>query len=157
MTWLPTSSHHRAQDMSNFSPPQPKGFESHQSMLNEDRSNWGLTIELPTPSAPFTLAQSRTPGWDSPWTPRIAGNSVYQTSDLIGHNDDNHDTSARKKRLRTFILTNTYVPLVSLRYTTAFYNSFKPFFSSSDSLISHLQLLLSVSLFEYEQPKCDTA
>jgi hypothetical protein len=113
MSWLPTSSHHhRSQDMSNLSPPLSKGFESHRSALKENGSNWGLTIELPAPAAPFAVAQSRTPGWDSPWTPRAARNGVHQIHDVFGHDTDSHEKSV-KNRLRTFILTNTYVPLVS--------------------------------------------
>jgi hypothetical protein len=115
MSWLPTSHHHRSQDVSNVSPPFSKGFDGHRFPLKENRSNWGLTIEVPPPPVPFTMAHSRTPGWDSPWSPRAARNGLHHAQDTFEpDDDDSHEKSARKKRLRTFILTNLYVPLVRL-------------------------------------------
>ncbi|KIM85346.1 hypothetical protein PILCRDRAFT_817350 [Piloderma croceum F 1598] len=128
MSWLPTSHHHRSQDVSNVSPTFSKGFGSHRSALKENRSNWGLTIEVPAPPVPFTMPHSRTPGWDSPWSPRAARNGHHHAQDTFEHDDDDddddsHEKSARKKRLRTFILTNSYVPLlfrfINITFTTA--------------------------------------
>lgn len=117
MAWLPTSNR-RSQDVSGLT-PRSKGFEGHRSTMDEHQHDWGLTIDLPPPpSAPFTMAQSRTPGWDSPWTARAARPGPSQSQELFGHHADedeklNNTWSKRKKRLRAFVLTNTYVPLVS--------------------------------------------
>jgi hypothetical protein len=96
--------------------------------MEQHQSDWGLTIDLPPPpTASFTLAQSRTPGWDSPWTARAARNDHSQAQDLFGYDEDEDEKltrwSARKKRLRRFVLTNTYVPLlfrfINISFTTA--------------------------------------
>ncbi len=89
------------------------------------RRDWGLQISLPTPSAaPFTLAQNSTPGWETPWTARVAAQGPTR-EDGFDFGDFEHVSSSsssketpwrsRKKQLRTFILSNTYVPLVSRR------------------------------------------
>lgn len=108
------------------------------------RKTRGLHIPLPTP-APFTLAQTRTPGWDTPWSGgaasqnwRIAsrtstnfigqgsnlgvrdyaqlnGNAGEQQQGQQGQNDDGRTRSKwyrRRKRIRAFVLSNNYVPLV---------------------------------------------
>ncbi|KAI0068389.1 hypothetical protein BV25DRAFT_1793779 [Artomyces pyxidatus] len=103
--------------------------------------DWGLQITMPTPPpAPFTLAQSRTPGWDSPWAPkpieRLAGTGIYEklrngdvsASDRPPDTADTQDTSMSRwargrKRARRYLLTNTYVPLlfrfINITFTTA--------------------------------------
>ena len=50
-----------------------------------------LRLDVPLPSAPFTLAQTKTPGWDSPWAPhkykiRHPGDAHVrsQSADAIG-------------------------------------------------------------------------
>lgn len=112
--WLPISSR-RSQDISDVS-PVPKGFSGRRPTSTDSQRNWGLTIDLPPPpSAPFTMAQSRTPGWDSPWSPRAARNGHPPTQELFGYDDDSQEkVLTRKKKFRTFILKNTYVPLVGL-------------------------------------------
>lgn len=57
------------------------------------------------------MAQSRTPGWDSPWTARPPRN---RDEDILARDASDPDgrTGSKKKKLRTFILTNPYVPLV---------------------------------------------
>lgn len=86
------------------------------------RSNWDLTIPLPSAPAPFTLAHNRTPGWESPWsarTPNRGSSSPNHSYGLVeeeADKEEDQDKSPtwrnRKKRLRAFVLTNTYVPLV---------------------------------------------
>lgn len=116
MSWL-SASHRRSPENS----PRSKGLEGHRSTMEQHQSDWGLTIDLPPPpTASFTLAQSRTPGWDSPWTARAARNGHSQAQDLFGYDEDEDEKltrwSARKKSLRRFVFTNTYVPLVSRRH-----------------------------------------
>ena len=76
-----------------------------------------MRLELPPiQQSPMTLSQTRTPGWETPWTPRAPG--VSWNVDLDGsdsHEDDGEKLSKwqrRKKRIRVYMLTNTYVPLV---------------------------------------------
>jgi hypothetical protein len=89
-------------------------------------NGWGLHIDLPrTPGRPFTLSHSHTPGWDTPWTARppislarANGNGdAYDDSAVEEHQstEDGKQTpwKQRKKMLRGFLLTNSYVPLVS--------------------------------------------
>lgn len=100
-----------------------------------DRLNkWSLHIPLPTP-APLTLAHNRTPGWESPWTPRDRHDHTHPFSTITGQLADDEPTNLedgrangydekddgrqrskwyhRRKKLRMFILNNAYVPLVS--------------------------------------------
>lgn len=111
--WLPIT--RRSQDVSGLS--KAPGFDQHRSGRNADGgpSSWGLTIDLPPPpSAPFTMAQSQTPGWNSPWTPRVPNLPMSQEEEMFGSSDEGDKTMSRKKKLRSFILTNNFVPLVSL-------------------------------------------
>lgn len=85
---------------------------------------WDTSIPLPTPvAAPFTFAHSATPGWESPWAPRTAGRQPHARENSYGlgeegleEADDVHKHLSvwkrRRKLIRTFILNNTYVPLV---------------------------------------------
>lgn len=96
--------------------------------------DWGLSITLPTPSAaPYTLAQNVTPGWESPWSPRNAAQgpvhshtreSSYDIDELENDSNASHKSAnvwrKRKKKLRAFILTNPYVPLVSSSFSIWF-------------------------------------
>ena len=127
-TWMTSAAAHpHADDASSSSterPPEPSA-----------RREWGLHLAMPTPpTAPFTLAQSRTPGWDSPWAPRPPEGperGLYEQLDKLhveGADDHTHahahthahdqDTrtlspwARRKKRARAYLLSNTYVPLV---------------------------------------------
>ncbi|KIP12458.1 hypothetical protein PHLGIDRAFT_97789 [Phlebiopsis gigantea 11061_1 CR5-6] len=76
-----------------------------------------LHIDLPPiHQAPITLAQTRTPGWETPWTPRAPG--VSWSVDIEESDSHEHDGEKlskwqrRKKRIRVYMLTNTYVPLL---------------------------------------------
>lgn len=111
MSWM--TSKERDLEISPKSPHQPK--------------DWDLRISLPPPTQhPFTISHNRTPGWDSPWTPRVP-HSLYRppSHPLLGDgafgrkdtDDDDHEHGSiwrkRKRRFRAFILSNPYVPLVS--------------------------------------------
>ncbi|KZT30507.1 hypothetical protein NEOLEDRAFT_1153017 [Neolentinus lepideus HHB14362 ss-1] len=91
-----------------------------------------LQISLPPPSAPFTLAHNRTPGWNTPWTtPQISDGTLGANLYRRGLDRDDSDgskanTSAwrrRKRKIRKFLLNNTYVPLlfrfINISFTTA--------------------------------------
>lgn len=78
-----------------------------------------LRIDMPPTNAPFTLAQNRTPGWDTPWTSAHPNGSGDQMSSLREHasqHDEEKETltpwQRRRKRLRAYIMYNLYVPLV---------------------------------------------
>ncbi|KZP31216.1 hypothetical protein FIBSPDRAFT_945244 [Athelia psychrophila] len=110
--WLPIT--RRSHDASANS--KSPGFDKHRTEHNEDGgpSSWGLTIDLPSPpSAPFTMAQSQTPGWNSPWTPRVPNQPLSEEEEIFGRDsDEGEKTMSRRKKLRVFILTNTFVPLL---------------------------------------------
>lgn len=89
-----------------------------------DRS---LRIVMPTtPAIPYTLSQCRTPGWDSPWAVKpfepLSRRNVYEPLQNVDTPDDQspnggHDANdswwpRTRKRARTYLLNNTYVPLV---------------------------------------------
>lgn len=89
-----------------------------------------LQIALPPPpAAPNTMAQSRTPGWDVPWTPRADGMGDYLSHGQYEPLDPDHSavreaglreslTKAKpgwagmRQRARRYLLSNVYVPLV---------------------------------------------
>ncbi|KIY45475.1 hypothetical protein FISHEDRAFT_67031 [Fistulina hepatica ATCC 64428] len=97
--------------------------ESTRDDVNDSPSRGGgLSLEIPKPAAPFTLAQVTTPGWDTPWTarPRDPTNNASTDDDA-----ESHTTvlgPVRKQRWRRFLLTNVYVPLlfrfINLAFTT---------------------------------------
>ncbi|KAF8591889.1 hypothetical protein K439DRAFT_1325302, partial [Ramaria rubella] len=62
--------------------------------------------------APFTLSHNKTPGWDSPWTPRIPEQAHANRTENSGEGNS-RPWRRRKKNLRSFLLHNNYVPLVS--------------------------------------------
>ncbi|KDQ63624.1 hypothetical protein JAAARDRAFT_385164 [Jaapia argillacea MUCL 33604] len=88
-----------------------------------------LQIPLPQPpAAPYTLSHNKTPGWSTPWSPKISdgilGQRNYTTipNGGLGEPDlDDYGLSTphmspwqrRRKKIRKFLLTNTYAPLVS--------------------------------------------
>ncbi|KAJ7631095.1 hypothetical protein FB45DRAFT_917488 [Roridomyces roridus] len=91
--------------------------------------NWNLSITMPTPPAPsLTLNNAMTPGWDVPWTSRVGAQGPAHRHNTDGElfaeeeeeessspvDPDKHYTvwRRRRKRLRVFILSNTYVPLL---------------------------------------------
>ncbi len=81
-----------------------------------------LRIDMPpTIAAPFTLAQNRTPGWETPWTsahPNMSDSvdGHMHPGGRDSHHGDEKQTSwqRRRKRLRAYMMYNVYVPLVRL-------------------------------------------
>ena len=122
ISWLHTSSSMR--EGASFI-RREKDPETSQAINGTNRFR-GLSITLPTsPATPYTLSHNVTPGWDTPWSPRAAvrGTERLPVDDDLGEtptypyeSQQNADVQrAQKNRFRTFILTNTYVPLVSSR------------------------------------------
>lgn len=114
MSWLPTSA--SAREGATFT---RKGKEK-----EADPAELISSVRLPSgPSAPYTLAHSVTPGWDIPWSSRLAAQGPHKHENSYGfenENDEDEESNkdfsrwgTRKRRFRNFILTNTYVPLVS--------------------------------------------
>jgi hypothetical protein len=93
-----------------------------------------LQLHLPPPNPSFTRSHSKTPGWDSPWTPRISehvhapGTDAGREPDQGATNNDAARTTEsstldmealkpwhrRRRNLRGFLLNNIYVPLASI-------------------------------------------
>ncbi|KAI5124623.1 hypothetical protein M0805_004233 [Coniferiporia weirii] len=120
--------------------PLIEGDPDPSSDEERNRRSWGLHIPLPTP-APFTLSQNRTPGWETPWSPRVG--QPLPAMNGQGSNLGTRESSPglangfgeitqergrtrwyyRRKALRAFILNNTYVPLlfrvINITLTTA--------------------------------------
>ncbi|KAJ3528453.1 hypothetical protein NMY22_g9407 [Coprinellus aureogranulatus] len=95
-----------------------------------------LSIPMPIPAfpPPTTVAHATTPGWDMPWSSRLAAqgpNPQYHHDNSSDSDTDERESAhdglsgwpAKKKRMRSFILTNTYVPLlfrfINISFTTA--------------------------------------
>ncbi|CAE6462551.1 unnamed protein product [Rhizoctonia solani] len=130
----------------------PQSAEAGPSTLPEEpgephRNAAGLKLELP--EGPFTLQQTQTPGWETPWAPHppaayrgTAGRDRAGQSDLgytggkelgaaASRRTDDDDVRSRrggrysriKRRLRTYILQNNYVPLfirlLNIAFTTS--------------------------------------
>ncbi|EPQ60702.1 hypothetical protein GLOTRDRAFT_68568 [Gloeophyllum trabeum ATCC 11539] len=131
MSWLSPGSR-RSQD-GNSRSPREKDFATPKAPSPKPE----LQISLPPPTAPFTLAQNQTPGWNTPWmTPQIPdgslGPSFYRTGNGHGQDySDDHDGTQvngsawqrRKRKIRKFLLTNAYAPLlfrfINITFTTA--------------------------------------
>ncbi|KAF7307021.1 hypothetical protein MIND_00495100 [Mycena indigotica] len=125
ISWLPT------QRDGSTSFPRRSRQNSRTGGLNR---NWNLSITLPTPPVPastaYTLQHNATPGWDAPWTSRVGAqgpagrhhsdSSVEEESSPANSEKAGHH---RRKRLRAFILSNAYVPLIfrliNIAFTTA--------------------------------------
>ncbi|KAF7339373.1 hypothetical protein MSAN_02151200 [Mycena sanguinolenta] len=119
MSWLPT--------------PRDTTFPRRNRQLNR---NWNLSITLPTPPVgAFTAQHNATPGWDAPWTSRVGAqgpaghhnneDSTYSDDEETSPVDPEKDHTVwqrRRKRVRAFILSNTYVPLlfrcINILFTT---------------------------------------
>ncbi|KAJ7235900.1 hypothetical protein B0H12DRAFT_1141030 [Mycena haematopus] len=113
--------------------PRDTTFPRRHRQLNR---NWNLSITLPTPPAgAFTAQHNATPGWDAPWTSRVgaqgpaghhnSGGSAYSDEEDTSPVDPEKDHTVwqrRRKRVRAFILSNTYVPLlfrcINISFTT---------------------------------------
>ncbi|KAF9569680.1 hypothetical protein CPC08DRAFT_701580 [Agrocybe pediades] len=127
LPWIPSSA---------FSPREGSTFlrRDKEKAPNGD-SPQQLAMTLPAqPAAPYTLAHTNTPGWDTPWTSRPAaqGPSRLHREDSYGFEEEDQSKSSnkdlsgwalRRKQIRSFILVNTYVPLlfrfINISFTTA--------------------------------------
>ncbi|KAJ7103411.1 hypothetical protein B0H15DRAFT_812160 [Mycena belliarum] len=126
ISWLPNQ-----RDGSSIVPrryrPQSRG-----SAINR---NWNLSITLPAaPPASFTMQHSVTPGWDVPWTAHVGAQGPAGRHNSQGSEDEDTDDTPvdpakhttvwkrRRKRLRAFIISNAYVPLlfrcINVTFTT---------------------------------------
>jgi hypothetical protein len=98
-----------------------------------------LRLQLPLPpAAPFTLSHTKTPGWDTPWTPRLPDHiSNCESPELESGGipgDSNPSRSKEnlasksqakakiplRKKIRSYVLHNNYVPLVSFFFASFF-------------------------------------
>ncbi|KAG6832444.1 hypothetical protein H0H92_001490 [Tricholoma furcatifolium] len=130
-SWLPTSTSRE------IATPFQKGKEKDPELgqHHHNERNWDLALPTPPP-AQYTVAQTTTPGWDDPWSPRTAvqgpvrDNLHRENSDGLSDAGDSErsDKSSgkwnrRKKRFRIFILSNVYVPLlfrlINITFTTS--------------------------------------
>jgi hypothetical protein len=81
--------------------------------------NLDLRISVPPPpAAPFTVSHNQTPGWDSPWTGRSVVENVYNRNsyshvEVQGEKSKTVTFLKGRKKIRGYLLTNAYVPLVS--------------------------------------------
>lgn len=130
--------------------PTHVGTDFRSAAISQDR----LRLDLPPQQSPITLAQTRTPGWETPWTPRAPGVSWnVDIDESDGRDEDREKLSrwqTRKKRIRVYMLTNTYVPLVRFRMGVAVMSlAYAQGFSCFVSLTSPSQPLLSPSAFGY--------
>ena len=111
--------------------PKRSGSEDTTTLRNlEPKENghngWGLHIDLPrTPGRPFSRSHTQASGWDAPWSARLpisvtrasvngdAYNELEMEAQQPKEDDKQTPWEQRKKMLRGFLLTNSYVPLVS--------------------------------------------
>jgi hypothetical protein len=124
----------------------------------------GLTIRMPQTSQAdaFTAHHAQTPGWSSPWAPRLGDHRQgmdYWRTNGSGTEHDPRDSSAsgldagtpwqrRRKLARAYLLNNVYVPLVNNSDICGEYLSHTQSSSSVSSTSLSPRLLLP-SLFEY--------
>ena len=110
LSWMPTSSSQR----------EGGGLSRKDSGDANPHLSIPMPVQLPVPN---TVAHTNTPGWDTPWTSRSAAQGPvrhstredsYELQDdhSSDSNKDQSPWSRRRKQLRSFILVNTYVPLV---------------------------------------------
>ncbi|KIY62430.1 hypothetical protein CYLTODRAFT_361491 [Cylindrobasidium torrendii FP15055 ss-10] len=120
--WLPSTPSVPFREGSSFARGGPK------APTMSERRAIALSIEMPPPPPSLTLAQTQTPGWETPWTSRPAAQGPRhrhhdeeeddieeEDSDQVSLTDTATNISTwqrRKKRIRSFILTNVYVPLL---------------------------------------------
>lgn len=123
MSWLPTSSSAAFREGSSFA----RKLDKLPAM--SERRDINLSIAMPLPPPSLTLAHAETPGWETPWTARVGAQGPHRSRRPeeddeynFGEIERTSTTSSkklskwqrRKKYLRTFILSNTYVPLVCI-------------------------------------------
>ncbi|KAJ3477546.1 hypothetical protein NLI96_g10395 [Meripilus lineatus] len=130
-SWLTAYSVHRRSQDEDISTIRGKDTEAAQPTdaspaLPQSRFH----LDLPHSDLTMTIAQNMTPGWDSPWSPRPPADLVARIttngtapSDLMMHGEIREEDSEklslwarRKKKIRVYMLTNTYVPLDSSCY-----------------------------------------
>jgi len=134
--------------------PVPVGGRNQEQASTSPRArDRSLRIAMPTtPAIPYTLSQSRSPGWDSPWVAKpfesLSRRNISETLQNGGTPDDQSPNGGygydpndswwprTRKRARTYLLNNTYVPLV--KHASVEWNSRVP----ADSL-------LAVSVHQY--------
>lgn len=116
LSWMPTSSSQR----------EAGGLNRKDQEKDPETANPHLSIPMPVQLfVPNTVAHTNTPGWDTPWTSRSAAQGPvrhstredsYELQDdhSSDSNKDQSPWSRRRKQLRSFILVNTYVPLVGV-------------------------------------------
>ncbi|KAF9270332.1 hypothetical protein L218DRAFT_952485 [Marasmius fiardii PR-910] len=136
-SWLPSSTS-AFRDGSTFSRRLGEKPSSDENGEQTGRQSWNHTIQIPPSVVPFTSTHNPTPGWETPWTSRAEAqgpNRNPEAQDSYGFEDavvessesdlhqDQKSWIARKKRLRIFLLSNSYVPLlfrvINISFTSA--------------------------------------
>lgn len=128
IAWLTSPIHRRSEEESSpiLKGKHPETYQPILSRRTNNPNNAGFHLDLPAPDPVVTtISHNKTPGWDSPWSPRppaelvarITGNSngSLRMRDAEAHDEENEKLGAwakRRKRYRAFIMHNTYVPLV---------------------------------------------
>lgn len=149
-----------------------RATETREANKAEMAENLRLELPLPPPQAPFTVSHTQTPGWNLPWSPsapreRIPSDRVddelglrLQNSQFSYSQEDRDSGSmtktSRRKKIRRFVLGNTYVPLVRIQsnaYWSASHDVTGYCFSYSVSSISLSHLHPLPSLFEFEKQR----
>ncbi|TCD69979.1 hypothetical protein EIP91_005568 [Steccherinum ochraceum] len=124
VAWLTSPIYRRSEDESSpiLKSKQP---DSAEPIMSRKRDR-GFHLDLPAPDPVVTtLSHNKTPGWDSPWTPRppadlvarITGNPPHNGSRLADTDEETQSEklgvwARRRKRFRSYILINAYVPLL---------------------------------------------
>jgi hypothetical protein len=136
MSWLPSSRDSGAFSRREKSPTTPLNsgrLPSHPELTPPRRGSGHNEPDHhplpPHPTAPFTLSQNATPGWDTPWSASAHAQGPYffdnpeTDSDEVDQNKNLSSWGKKKKKLRLFVLSNTYVPLlfrfINISFTTA--------------------------------------
>ncbi|PPQ89397.1 hypothetical protein CVT25_002215 [Psilocybe cyanescens] len=129
LSWMPASATQR--EGSTFLRKE-KEKEKEKEHTTEPPNHMSIPMPAQT-SMPYTMAHANTPGWDTPWSARAAaqGPSRHSRDDGSSDYEDHSNTSPkdlsgwalRRKQIRSFILVNTYVPLlfrfINITFTTA--------------------------------------
>jgi len=136
VAWITASLNRRTQDEKVMS-RRGKDIEAPQVTNSRLQDRSGFHLDLPAPEPVMTMAHNKTPGWDSPWSPRPpadlvaritngANPSRLRSSENLTDSDNEKLLSKwarRRKRYRLYILTNPYVPLlfrfVNITFTTS--------------------------------------
>ncbi|GJJ09649.1 hypothetical protein Clacol_003873 [Clathrus columnatus] len=106
--------------------PEESTATASSSQSQNGKSALRLQLPLP-PDPPFTVSHTKTPGWDSPWTPRVPTSVLTRQGDLESNPtevrtdasrtkenlENNSSQKPLRKRIRGYFLHNNSVPLVS--------------------------------------------